>query len=129
MSKFKCQGFLNTCKNAQRGIRLVLKAEDSIKVHVIAAALVLIAAAVLGFSAEKFCILFLTIAMVMITETLNSALEFSADAVFHNKYSTLVGMAKDISAGAVMVATFTSVAIGLTLFVPALLDLVKSLSQ
>jgi len=123
MSKFKCQGFNNTFKNARKGLRLALKAEDCIKVHFGAATLVVIAALLLQFSAVKICILLLTIAMVIITEMVNSAIEFAADAVFKNKYSRMVGMAKDISAGAVMVATFTSAAIGLILFVPAILKL------
>jgi diacylglycerol kinase len=123
MTKFKCQGFNNTFKNARKGLRLALKAEDCIKIHFGAAAFVLIAALLLGFSAAEFCIIFLTIAMVIITEMINSAIEFAADAVFKNKYSKMVGMAKDIAAGAVMVATFTSVAIGVTLFLPALVRL------
>ena len=53
--------------------------------------------------------------MVIVTEMLNTAIEFTLDAVFHNRYSRLVGMAKDISAGAVMFASFISVFIGLTL--------------
>ncbi len=126
MSKFKCQGFNNTFKNARKGLRLVLKAEDCIKVHFGAAALALIAAAVLDFSAVEFCLVLLTIGMVIITEMLNSAIEFAADAVFKNKYSKLVGMAKDISAGAVMFATLTSVAVGLALFLPKLVALVIS---
>jgi len=123
MSKFKCQGFNNTFKNARKGLRLALKAEDCIKIHFCAATLVVIVALFLKFSIVKICILLLTIAIVIITEMINSAIEFATDAVFKNKYSRMVGMAKDISAGAVMIATFTSVAIGLILFVPAIIRL------
>jgi len=123
MSKFKCQGFNNTFKNARKGLRLALKAEDCIKIHFFAATLVVIVALLLKFSIVKICILLLTIAIVIITEMINSAIEFATDAVFKNKYSRMVGMAKDISAGAVMIATFTSVAIGLILFVPAIIRL------
>jgi diacylglycerol kinase len=35
----------------------------------------------------------------------------------------MVGMAKDIAAGAVMVATMTSIAVGLALFVPKIIGL------
>ncbi|PWL76174.1 hypothetical protein DBY21_06985 [Candidatus Gastranaerophilales bacterium] len=42
----------------------------------------------------------------------------------YNKYSRLVGMAKDISAGAVMFATFIAVAIGLIMFGTALYSLI-----
>ena len=69
------------------------------------------------------CILLLTIAFVIVTEMLNSAIEFSLDAVFHNRYSKLVGMAKDISAGAVMFASVTAIIIGVLLFGSSLLSL------
>ncbi len=123
MTKFKCQGLNNTFKNARKGLRLALKAEDCIKIHFGVAFLVLIAAGLLEFDTVEFCIIFLTIAMVIITEMLNSAIEFALDAVFKNRYSKMVGMAKDISAGAVMFATITAVAIGLVMFLPKLWSL------
>ncbi len=60
---------------------------------------------ILKFSAIEYCILLFAIAIVIIAEIVNSAIEFTLDAIFHNRYSKLVGMAKDIAAGAVMVAT------------------------
>lgn len=116
MSKFKQQGFANTFKNARKGMRIVLKSEINIRVHFCIALAVVALAFVLGFSLEKMCILLLTIAFVIVTEMLNSAVEFALDAVFHNKYSKLVGMAKDISAGAVMFASVIAGIIGVILF-------------
>ncbi|MDR1169149.1 MAG: diacylglycerol kinase family protein [Heliobacteriaceae bacterium] len=125
MSKFKCQGFGSTFKNARKGMRLALKAEDCIKVHFFAALLAIVLGIALNFSAIKLCVLLLTIGLVIITEMLNSAIEFSLDAVFKNKYSQMVGMAKDISAGAVLVATLIAVSIGIIMFVPALICLFR----
>ncbi len=125
MTKYKSQGFSNTFKNARKGLRLVLKSEINIRVHFCAALLILILAALLGFSTTKICVLLLTISAVICAEMVNSAIEFSLDAVFHNKYSKLVGMAKDISAGAVMFTTFVAIAIGLLLFIPAILNIFK----
>lgn len=125
MTKYKSQGFSNTFKNARKGLRLVLKSEINIRVHFCAALLILILAALLGFSTTKICVLLLTISSVICAEMVNSAIEFSLDAVFHNKYSKLVGMAKDISAGAVMFTTFVAIAIGLLLFIPAILNIFK----
>ena len=116
MSRFKQQGFTKTFKNARKGMRLVLKSEVNIRVHICIAIVVIMLAFLLGFSVEKYCILILTIALVIVSEMLNSAIEFALDAVFHNKYSKLVGMAKDISAGAVMLASTAAIAIGILLF-------------
>ena len=113
MSKFKSQGFGNTFKNARKGMRLVLKSERNIRVHFVMAAFVLMMGFLLDFSITKLCILLIAIGMVVSAEMLNSALEYSLDAVFHNRYSKLVGMAKDISAGAVMFVTIIAVVIGL----------------
>ena len=124
MTKFKQQGFTNTFKNARKGMRLVLKSEVNIRVHFCIAMAVLALAVVLDFSIERMCILLLTIAFVIVTEMLNSAVEFSLDAVFHNRYSKLVGMAKDISAGAVMFASVVAIVVGVLLFGSVLLNLI-----
>ena len=124
MTKFKQQGFSNTFKNARKGMRLVLKSEVNIRVHFCIAMIVLALAFVLEFSVERICILLLTIGFVIVTEMVNSAVEFSLDAVFHNRYSKLVGMAKDISAGAVMFASVIAVVIGIILFGSAILKMI-----
>ena len=96
MSKFKSQGFLGTFLNAQKGLRLVLKSEINIRIHLCVAILILAVAVCLNFSITKICILLLTISAVICAEMVNSALEFSLDAMYKNKYSKLVGMAKAI---------------------------------
>lgn len=116
MTKFKQQGFSNTFKNARKGMRLVLKSEINIRVHFCLAMVALALAFLFDFSVERMCILLLTIGFVIVTEMVNSAIEYSLDAVFHNRYSRLVGMAKDISAGAVMFASVIAIVIGVLLF-------------
>lgn len=124
MSKFKQQGFGNTFKNARKGFRLVLKSEKNIRVHLIVASIVMTAAVLLRFDAIRFCILLLAIASVMSSEMLNSAIEFTLDSIYHNKYNRMVGMAKDISAGAVMLCTMVSISIGVILFGKSIIELI-----
>ncbi len=121
MSKFKAQGFGNTFKNARKGLRIVLKSERNIRIHFVTAAFVLILGFILKFSALKISVLLLAIGLVVAAEMLNSAIEFSLDAIFHNRYSKMVGMAKDISAGAVMFVTIVAVIIGGLIFIPEIL--------
>ena len=123
MSKYKQQNFINTFANAAKGLRLVMKSETNIRIHFCAALLIIAFAICLGFSTTKICVLLLTIGSVICSEIVNSAIEFSLDAVFHNKYSKLVGMAKDIAAGAVMFTSFIAVIVGCILFLPAIVDL------
>ena len=116
MTKYKSQGFGSTFKNARKGFRLVLKSEMNIRIHVVIAFFVLMLAYILKFSALEFCALLFAIAIVIISEMLNTAIEFTLDSIYHNRYSKMVGMAKDISAGAVMFASFVSVLVGVILF-------------
>ena len=123
MTKYKKGSFTNTFKNARKGMRLSIKSERNIRIHLFIAALVIVTAFCLNFSIIKFCILFLTIAAVISAEMFNSAIEFSLDAIFHNRYSRMVGMAKDIAAGAVMVVSICAIMIGVLLFAPPIIAL------
>lgn len=125
MSKYKQQNLTRTFLNAQKGLRLVLKSESNIRIHILAAIFIIIAAIIFKFSATKICILLLTISSVICSEMVNSAIEFSLDSVFHNRYSKLVGMAKDIAAGAVLFNTVIAIIIGGILFMPPIINLFK----
>ncbi len=116
MSKFKSQNLFHTFKNAGRGVRLSVKSERNIKIHFFIAFLVILFALLLRMSVTRVCILVIAISNVMVAEFINTSLEFGLDAIFHNKYSKLVGMAKDIAAGAVIVASIFSAIIGILLF-------------
>lgn len=123
MTKYKKQNFSDTFRNARKGMRLTIKSERNVRVHLFIAGLVLITAYCLNFSITKFCIVLVTIASVISAEMFNSAIEFSLDSIYHNKYSRMVGMAKDIAAGAVMVVTITALMVGVLLFVPPIISL------
>lgn len=124
MSKYKQQGFIRTFRNARKGMRLSIKSERNIRVHLTVGALVICAAFFFRFSITKFCILLLTITAVISAEMMNSAIEFTLDSIYHNRYSRMVGMAKDIAAGAVMVVTITAIMIGVLLFIPPLAKMI-----
>ena len=125
MSKFKSQGFRKTFKNARKGLRLAIKSERNIRVHFLMGTLALVCAFALHLSSAEICIVMISIGLVVGFEMLNSSIEFALDAVFHNRYSTLVGMAKDISAGAVMFATFVAIIVGIIIFVPPIYKLIS----
>ena len=123
MTKFKSQGVFNTFKNARKGIRIVLKSEMNIRVHFVIAFLVLISAVILKINYLEICLLMLTIAFVIVTEMLNTSIEFALDSIFHNRFSRLVGMAKDIAAGSVLLATIVAIAVGVIIFSQAIIKL------
>ena len=124
MTKFKTQGFTSTFKNARKGFRLVVKSERNLRIHLFVASLVMCCGFLLRFTGLEFCILLFAITQVIVAEMFNTSIEFALDSIYHNRYSKMVGMAKDISAGAVMFATVTSCAVGFTLFGKAIFDLI-----
>ncbi len=121
MTKFKSQSFKAKIENARHGINLALRAEKNLRVHTVIAALVILAGLLLQVGTLKLAILLLTIAIVVIAEMLNSALEFAVDALYKNKYSRLVKFAKDISAGAVLFVSFIAAVIGFLIFIPEII--------
>ena len=63
-------------------------------------------------------ILFPVIMSVLILEILNTSIESLVDLIVEKKFSNLAKIAKDCSAGAVLLASINSVIIALYLFVP-----------
>ena len=116
MSKYSHNNFFKSFATARKGIRLALKSQKNFRIHLIVAIVVVLLAMLLNFNAIEFCILFFAIGFVMVSELFNSVIEFSLDAYYKNKYSTLVKMAKDMAAGVVLIATLTSILVGIILF-------------
>ena len=123
MTKFKAQNFRTRIDNARHGLELAMRAEKNLRFHTLIACIVVVAGLLLGVGPVKMCILLLTIAIVILSEMLNSAIEFALDALYRNNYSRLVKFAKDISAGAVLLVSIIAVIIGGFIFVPALINI------
>jgi diacylglycerol kinase (ATP) len=83
--------------------------------------IVLVAGLWVGVSKLELIALLLAIAFVFITEMINSALEQAID-VATTSFDPLAKLAKDIAAGAVLIATVNAVAIGYLVFSGAVAD-------
>ncbi len=117
MSKFTSESFKKSLAYATKGIRIAYKSQRNFRMQIFIGSFALVLAIGLKFSMVEFCLLFFVIAMVLICELINSVIEFVLDATYRNKYSKLVEMAKDMSAGAVLIATLLSIIIGCLLFI------------
>ena len=104
---------------AWRGLLTVATTQPNFVVHLVVATLALVAGAVLRLSSTEFAIIVLTIALVLATEALNTALEAVCD-VAQPTYHPLVRQAKDVSAAAVLITALGSVVIAALIFVPHL---------
>jgi diacylglycerol kinase (ATP) len=81
------------------------------RIHVIIAALVLVASLMVGVSKVELAVLILVILLVFTTELFNTAIEFAVDLVT-KEYHPLAKLAKDVSAGAVLAASVGAVLVG-----------------
>lgn len=118
MSKYKAKNVFHSFKFAFHGILVALKSQRNVRIDFVAS----VAAIFLGFYLEismiEFCIIFLTISLVVTAELLNTIVEFIVDAYFGNEYSILAKMAKDIAAGMVLINAAISLIIGALIFLP-----------
>lgn len=107
---------------AFEGIVYVLRTQRNMQLHVGAAVVALVAGVLLDFSRIEMAILLGAISLVLVSEMVNTALEAAIDAVVTD-YHPLVKVAKDVAAGAVLVATVNAVAVAYFLFYAHLTDL------
>ncbi|SFA54076.1 undecaprenol kinase [Anoxybacillus pushchinoensis] len=102
---------------ALNGIRLAVRHERHMRVHLTATSVVVVAATVFRISKMEWLILLLTIGAVISLEIVNSAIERTVDLVT-DEYRPLAKEAKDLAAGAVLVFAMLSVVIGISIFFP-----------
>jgi diacylglycerol kinase (ATP) len=100
---------------AFEGIIHVLRTQRNMRIHFAVAALVLVAALVSGVDKLELIALLLAIAFVLIAEMLNTAVEAAID-VATTSFDPMAKLAKDIAAGAVLIATGVAVAVGYLVF-------------
>jgi diacylglycerol kinase (ATP) len=111
----RAPSILESFNFAFEGVIHVLRTQRNMRIHFAIAAAVLVAALALGVDKGELIALLLAISFVLIAEMLNTALEAGID-VATTSFDPLAKLAKDISAGAVLIATVNAVAIGYLVF-------------
>ena len=106
---------------AIEGLISALKNEKHMKVHILAAIIIVILAIVINASKVEILIISLSVSFVVITELVNTAVEAIIDLVSPERHP-LAKLAKDVAAGAVLVAAINAVCVGYLLFYDKLLD-------
>ena len=108
---------------AFQGIGRAIASEAHMRVHLVFAAAALVCCWLLQVDATGWCLVVLCIGAVIAAELANTALEALCDKV-SPELDPLVKTCKDTAAGAVLVLAIASVAVGLAVFVPAVLRLI-----
>lgn len=106
---------IDSFNNAIEGIIYAIRSERNMKIHMVAAIIVLISCFFFDLSKNELFIITITITMVIVAEMINTSIEFTIDATI-DYYHPLAKIAKDISAGAVFITAINAVLVGFILF-------------
>jgi diacylglycerol kinase (ATP) len=121
MNVGRSPSLLQSFNFAFEGIIHVLRTQRNMRIHFAIAVAVLIAALAVGVRRIELVALLIAISFVLIAEMVNTALEATID-VSTTSFDPLAKLAKDISAGAVLIATVNAVAVGYLVFVERIKD-------
>jgi diacylglycerol kinase (ATP) len=100
---------------AAEGVIHALRTQRNLWIHFALAAAVLIAAVAFGVSRLELMVLLLAITFVLVAELVNTAIEAAVD-VASTSFDPMAKLAKDIAAGAVLIAALNAVAVGYLVF-------------
>ena len=113
----KAANVAKSFRYAFRGLWYCLRNERNMKIHACMAVLVTAAGTVLRISLQEWLICFILFGMIFSLEMVNTAIEAVVDLVTR-EYHPLAGLAKDVAAGAVLIASIFAAVIGCIIFVP-----------
>lgn len=119
MGRYPKQTLYKSFQHAAEGLLYVLREERNARLHVISALLVLIVSAWLGLNVIEWALILACIALVFVGEMLNTVVELTIDLLSPNE-NPLAKYAKDVAAGAILIASLTAAITGLLVLGPKL---------
>ncbi len=111
MDELKPSGWLESVNCAIEGILWVARSQRHMRYHFVAAVAVLLLALYFHISTLEFILLTFAVTLVLFAEIINTAVEVVVDMV-SPQYHPLAKRAKDVAAGAVLMASVGAVVIG-----------------
>jgi diacylglycerol kinase (ATP) len=121
MSARRTPAVLQSFNWAFEGVIHVLRTERNMRIHFALATAVLILAFSYGVTKLELMALLIAISFVLIAEMVNTAIEATIDLAT-TSFDPLAKMAKDIAAGAVLIAAVNAIVIGYLVFADRLTE-------
>lgn len=118
----KNKKFLNSFKYAFNGIITSFRTEKNMKIHILMMLLVAIAGIILKINVIEWIICINLFAIVISAELFNTAIETVVNMITMEK-NEKAKIAKDVSAGAVLVTAIGSAIVGLIIFIPKVVNI------
>ena len=113
------QSFINALLHAANGILHFITFERNGRIQFAVSCMVMLAAYFLRADTYEYIIIIFSIAAVIVTEMINTAIEKLCDFI-EPTYHPSIKIIKDVAAGAVMVAAAVSIIAGSLIFLPKL---------
>lgn len=104
-------------KHAFRGIGTGFRTELHMRVHAVISVVTALAGWYLEINKTDWMIVLLCMALVLSAELFNAAIERLADRITKEN-DALIGAAKDLAAGAVLISAIVSLTLGIIIFLP-----------
>lgn len=111
---------------AIRGIVYAVRTQRNMRLHMLAAAVVFIAALVFGVGGLELIALVFAVGFVIVAELVNTAVETTVDLATDG-FDPLAAIAKDVAAGAVLISAITAVAVAYVVFFARITPLAQRL--
>jgi len=109
--------FINSLSNALLGFIYCVRSENHFRIHLKLAGLALALSWFFQISASKWLLVVFSITLVLSLEMLNTAIERAID-LYTGERHPLAQVAKDVAAGAVLVAALNALIVGAVVFLP-----------
>ncbi len=113
-------GFWRSFSFAGQGVWHVIRTQRNMRVHIAAAVAAVAVGLILRIGAADWAAVIAVIGLVLTAETLNTVVEALVD-LCTDEYDPLAKAAKDMAAGAVLIASAAAVGVAVVVFLPRLL--------
>lgn len=113
--KLKNDNFIDACNNAVNGIIYAATTQRNIKIQLVLAVIVMVLCLFYGLNTTEFLCLVFAVFMVIFAEMINTAIETVVD-LFVDVYHPKAKIAKDVAAGAVVLAACNALIVGYFIF-------------
>ena len=107
--------FISSFNYAVQGIISSIRTERNMKIHYLAAIAVIVGSLFFNLTRVEFMLLFFAVTFVLTSELINTAIERTVDLVTQS-YNPVAKLAKDIAAGAVLIASLNALVVGYLIF-------------